>query len=188
MAKQILKSTNVRKTMNTILLGLALGLLIGAVVGWRCGGKFSGLACGSGFGALIGLFAGAIGALIIGSFVPKHDVVYGPATLVAMRTADGVSGSFVWGSGSINSRVTYNFLYRNKDGSLTPGQVVADSDVHIIEDASLQGVGYWSSTYSEADGSRPIANWGIAIHDSDVLTRQEFRVPVGTVVQSFSVK
>ena len=174
--------------MNSILLGLGLGLLIGAVIGLRCEKKLSALALGGGFGAIIGAVVGVIGGLIVSAFGPKHEVVYGPATLVAMRTADGVSGSFVWGSGSINSRVTYNFLYRNKDGSLTPGQVIADSSVHIIEDASLQGVGCWSSTYTEADTTKAIANWGLGIHDEDQVIRQEFRVPVGTVVQSFSVK
>lgn len=132
---------------------------------------------------------GLIAGLVIGGcFVPKHDVVYGPGTLVAMRSSDGVTGTFIWGSGSISSQTTYNFLQKMDDGSMVPGSVPADRLVHLIEDPDLKNVGYWRTTKREADPASPFYQWSIGAHDGDRVIRQEFRVPVGTVVQQFSIK
>ena len=120
--------------------------------------------------------------------LPMKDVVYGPRSLMAMRGSDGVSGIFVWGSGSIESGANYNFQLRMEDGSMVPGSVPADGLVHLFEDQELKNTGFWSTTIREADKDSPLYPWALATRDRRQTVRQEFRVPVGTVVQQFNIK
>jgi len=143
------------------------------------------------WGAAAGAFVGFLfAATIMRSYVPRVEVVSSADVLVAMRNGQGLSGTFIWGSGQLGSQVTYNFYRRNEDGSLTPGQVGADSLVRIIEDKNLKDVGYWRTTFSQFVLSSPQASWAIDLvgrPDSSIIVKQEFRVPAGTVVQSFGV-
>ena len=142
------------------------------------------LAC---FGGLIGAALAVPCALHIGSWVPMKDVTVAPARLATMRSADGVNGAFVWGSGSAGQQLVYHFYIRNSDGSLTPGKVVADSNVCIIEDATLGREGFWTTTWRIVDSSSALSRWALSADLRNSVVRQEFRVPVGTVVQSFKV-
>lgn len=172
--------------MYTLLLLGAVGLILGVIVGASIteGSKIG----GGIIGCVIGLFVGFIGAAIAGSFVPQKDVVYGPANLVAMRSSDGVSGTFIWGSGTIRQGTSYNFMMKLDDGSMTPGSVPADNLVRIIEDESLKNTGTWSTTIREADTTWPYYKWTLFSRDRNKYVKQEFRVPVGTVVQTFKVE
>ena len=172
--------------MYTLLLLGAIGLVIGIIIASRIDGgeKFWGAVIGTVIGGVVGLFA----AGIAGSFVPRVDVVYGPANLVAMRSSDGVSGTFIWGSGTIRQGTSYNFMMKLSDGSMTPGSVPANSLVRIIEDESLKGTGTWTTTIREADTKSPFYKWTLFTSDGNETVRQEFRVPVGTVVQTFKVE
>ncbi len=175
--------------MNTILLCAALGLVIGIIIA-SCGKRETGKYI---FGAIIGPIVGAVVGLIvalavIAFMVPMKDVVYGPGKLVAMRSTDGISGTFIWGSGSIGSRTSYNFLQLVEDGSMVPGSVPADGLVHLIEDAELKNTGFWRTTIREADKTSPLYPWAIGANDRSRTVRQEFRVPVGTVVQQFNIQ
>ncbi len=76
-------------------------------------------------------------------------------------------------------------MQKLSDGSMTPGSVPADSLVRIIEDESLKGTGTWTTTVDEADKKSPLYNWTLFSSDSNKYVRQTFRVPVGTVVQTF---
>ncbi len=105
-----------------------------------------------------------------------------------MRTTDGATGTFVWGTGGISGETSYNFMIVQPDGSITPRSVPADSRVAIIEDESLHGVGYWRTTQRELDPNSPLYNWGTGHRFRENVVRQEFRVPVGTVVQTFKVQ
>ncbi len=172
--------------MYTFFLLSAIGLVIGIIIASRMeGGVKLG---GAGAGAIIGAVVGFILAAIGGAFVPRIEVVYGPANLVAMRSSDGVSGTFIWGSGTIRQGTSYNFMQKLSDGSMTPGSVPANSLVRIIEDESLKGTGTWTTTADEADKKSPLYNWTLFSSDSDKYVRQTFRVPVGTVVQTFKVE
>jgi hypothetical protein len=174
--------------MNSILLGVAVGLLLGVIIaafGERSWGKFL---AGGIVGPCAGAFVGFICAIVIGAFVPMKDTVYGPGTLVSMRSSDGLSGTFIWGSGSVNSTVTYNFMQRMDDGSLSPRSVYANDLVRLIEDPELKDVGYWRTTIRECDPNSALYNWGIFLKERERYVRQEFRVPVGTVVQQFKVR
>jgi len=174
--------------MYTFLALAFIGLVCGAILARRKALKPARVYHAGFIGLVIGAVIGNISAMVVGAYMPRHQVIYGPATLVAMHSVDGVSGTFVYGSGSMSSQLSYHFIRRNSDGSLTPGHVPADSMVHIVEDANLKGVGYWTSTFDEADKTSPLAAWALGAREYDVLIRQEFRVPAGTVVQDFVVK
>lgn len=182
--------------MYTIYLCAFIGLIAGLVYAHRdnlsyppkyrsIGPYFAGAIVGPVIGAIVG----AVVALIfVASFVPMRTVTYGPVKLAAMRSADGMNGAFVWGTGSVSNQVSYNFYIRNDDGSLTPGQVPANSVVRIVEEESLKDEGYWTITRTEKDRSSPFAPWSVGLNDSTRILKQEFRVPAGTVVQSFKVQ
>ncbi len=170
--------------MYSIYLFAAIGLVVGFFIGDPGVWKLIGLGVGCVFGGVVGLIVG----LAVSACTPRTSVVYGPATMVSMRTSDGVTGTFVWGTGGFRGETSYNFMIKQQDGSITPRSVPANSLVAIIEDESLKDVGYWSSTYRELDPKSALYNWGIGHSDYKDLVRQEFRVPVGTVVQTFKVQ
>ncbi len=175
--------------MNTILLLGALGLAIGIICACIGERRLSKFLLGTIIGTAIGGFVGFVVALaVIGEMVPMREVVYGPGTLVAMRSSDGISGTFVWGSGSVNNSISYHFLQKLNDGSMKPGSVYADDIVRLIEDPELKNIGYWRTTKIEADPTSSLYNWGLGTGLRTRVIRQEFRVPVGTVVQQFSIK
>jgi hypothetical protein len=171
--------------MYTLAILAGIGCCLALYLSRRCSLDERAFAC------FIGSFIGAILSILVGGIIavntPTRDVVLGPATLVSMRTSDGVTGAFIFGSGSIESSSKYNFMMKMDDGSLAPGWVFSDSTVRIIEDKSLEGVGYWRTTVREVDTESALYNWGL-LHRSRVTIRQEFRVPVGTVVQGFKVQ
>ena len=181
--------------MYSLYLFTVLGVLIGFIIGDRAphrqrndrfgktGHRISGVFYGLLFGGLVG-FLVAIG---MPQFVPYHNVASRNIPLSALHSSDGFSGAFVWGSGTIASQQYYNFIYRNDDGSLSPGQLPADSAVHIMEDPSLHEQGYWHTITNEPDRSSPLAAWALFNREPDTVIEQDFRVPAGTVVQSFRI-
>ncbi len=126
----------------------------------------------------------AITGLAVNSNLPQKTVVGGPYTLVSIRSADGLSGKFIYGTGSISGSVFYNVYVRNEDGSVTPYQVPADSSVRIVEESSLHDSGTWMQAVTSYDYSSPLGRWVIG---QDYKTIR-YKVPVGTVVHDFSVK
>jgi hypothetical protein len=173
--------------MYTMILCAALAAIIVVLIAAR--------KCGIGMAiyyaamaSMLGLVIGLIASMIIeATLVPMVDNVYGPARLVAVRSSEGVSGAFIWGSGSISSDTYYNFYMAEPDGSFAPEQVPASSVVRIIEDASLKDEGFWTTTIREPDTKSPFYRWGFVNDPRTETLRQEFRVPKGTVVQSFNI-
>lgn len=174
--------------MNTIytiaIVGFLIGLICAKVSKGNAGTYTFGMVLGTVLGGVVGLIVG----LFVGGLLPMRDVVYGPLPLVSMRSSDGINGSFIWGTGSVNSQLTYHFLQRKEDGSMSPRSVRATEAVHLIEDAELSNTGFWSTTMSEPDKSHWLFNWSLATRDRIRVVRQEFRVPVGTVVQQFNIR
>jgi hypothetical protein len=170
-----------------IFIGATLGLIT-AIMGADDDGpaKLLVYVIGTAIGAIPGTFVGGVIGLIVLNFVPQHQVVYGPTTLVSMRSSDGVSGTFLLGSGGINSQMEYNYYVRNDDGTFTPYHQPANGLVRITEDKTLKDVGYWTTIMKEYDQSASISAWALGLNDRTIL-HQDFRVPVGTVVQSFNV-
>lgn len=144
-------------------------------------------------GAIIGFFLGGfVGWLTAVFFVAndlpmREEVVYGPIKLAAMHSSDGLSGSFVWGSGSFNNRTYYNFLKIMEDGSMVPDSVPATGRVHLIEDQSLKDSGFYTIKMRVVDRTSPLFNWALQTSFRADSERYEFRVPVGTIVQKFTI-
>lgn len=176
--------------MYSIQLLAALGAIVGLLIALRGEGKKLGTAAfGLGIGTVIGCVVGLLLALaVIAPLTPRVETVYGPAKLVSMRSADGISGTFIWGSGSIGNSVSYNFMTVANDGSMVPNSVSASTLVHITEDANLKNTGTWTTTMLESDRNSPLFKWGIGHRDYTRTLRHDFRVPVGTVVQQFNIK
>jgi hypothetical protein len=167
-----------------VLAGLVIGI-IRASLGYRSvenyfGGAFDGFAGG----AIVGI----IGTLVLSEMMPMHDVVYAPRTLVSMGSSDGISGTFLWGTGSIGNSETYKFLERMEDGSMVPGSVLVDSRVHLFEDSELKNSGSLIITVNEPDKSSLLYRWDLGGGFKTVV-RLEFHVPAGTVAYpQFSIK
>lgn len=140
-------------------------------------------------GLVLGSIAGYVTAFLLSAFVPMKEVTYPRAILAAMRSDVNHSRTFLLGTGSESGHVVYRFFIRNQDGSLTPYEIQASPHVRIIEDATLTNQGHWSTTMKEVDKSAAIAAWAIRTSVTDpVVVKEEFRVPQGTVVQSFTVR
>ncbi len=167
--------------MYPLILCIAILAAFGFVRAPRGWAKLEGIV----FGGIIGAAVGLLDGLVFSALTPRHDVVYEPETMVSMRTTDGVGGTFVWGTGSIGGETFYNFMIKQKDGSITPRSVKANSLVAIIEDESLKNSGFWRTTFNESDKTSALYNWGFYGKE---IVRQEFRVPVDTVIQSFKVQ
>lgn len=177
--------------MYTVALGSLIGAIIGSIL---LGTVFAGINYSvvsyAIWGAIIGAgVCAAVGLLVaiylISYLVPMKNVVSKPIKLVAMRSSKGTSGTFIWGSGAMSNSNIYNFMQLVEDGSMVPGRLPANHLVHLIEDANLKNTGFWSTTTLEADETSPFYRW--ALVDSETV-REEFRVPVGTVMQQFHIE
>ncbi len=168
--------------MYTILLCVFLGLLISGYLTRENDTltKFLGVVCGWVAGVIIGAFAAA---MITAFLLPKYESPDPQIELVSLRSANGVNGSFIFGSGGINSETKYSFLMKNADGSMTPGEIHANHRVRIFEENELAYRGYWVKVYKVNDQSSALTSWAF---NSKRFVRHEFHVPVGSVRHGFS--
>lgn len=165
--------------------GLVLGFVIAIRSGWV--GRYF-LASAAGF-TLAGAFVGTMFATtLFQAFVPMRETAQSPRLLAAMRSADGVGGSFILGSGIFRSQVSYHFLRKLENGSMVPVTVHASDMVYLTEDPELKNAGYWIETIRECDPNSWQYNWAFAHHERARTIKHEFRVPVGSVVQQFNIK
>lgn len=169
--------------MYTLMLCPAVGLFF-AIIFASCGTRNTDRYVVSALCGLVGGFlcSFAIGGIVLPFMLPMKDVVYGPRSLVPMRSSDGVSGIFVWGSGSIESGAKYNFQLRMEDGSMALRSLPVNDIVRFIEDPALQDTGSWSTTVSEVDKTSPLYVWAIDNGSRNRIVRQEFRVDRKSVV------
>lgn len=175
--------------MYTIMLCAVIGLVIAVITAKRGEHEKSDYIITTTFCSVGGGVIGTFIAGIVGFYlVPMKNEVFGPYELAALRSSDGASGTFIWGSGSIGNQLIYNFMMRLEDGSMVPGSVPADGPVFLIEDPGLTDTGFWRTTFVVADETSPLHNWAIATRELTYILREEFRVPVGTVVQQFNIK
>lgn len=176
--------------MYTIITCTILGLTL-AVTLWRKG-KLSAARLEPGLAiSLIGLLCFEVGlaiAILLSLALPEKEVVTGPQPIVSMKRADGSTGTFIMGSGSIKSGRTLHYMLLSANGSVVPHSVPANQLVHITEDGSLKNSGTVTVTRIEWDRDSFLNNWSIFNDTQDRTVRIDFRVPVGTVVQRFSVR
>jgi len=142
------------------------------------------------FSAAFGVIGGIIGlftALALAHFVPVKTARIGAFALVSMRTANSLSGTFIWGTGSIKSATIYRVYVKNVDGSDSPYSLPADPTAAIFEDANLHDRGEWTVTQTGYDSSAPLAKWAINGANEPQIANQ-FHVPKGTVLNEFSAQ
>lgn len=146
----------------------------------------------AGVGALGGLMIGTLISISVDLHIPMIKDKTLPTSIVAMRTKDGLSGSFVYGCGSLQGASKYTFLVKNSDGGIHPDFVWANDNVTIIEDPKLKDRGEFITLYQYPDRSHPLFYFS---HCSTKTTEERlettgyiFRVPVGSVVHQFSVE
>ena len=169
--------------MYTLMLCPAIGLVF-AIIFASSGSRSRDRYIVSALGGLVFGFICSIliGGIVLPSMLPMKNVVYGPRSLVPMRSSDGVSGIFVWGTGS-RSAANYSFQLRMEDGSMALRSLPVNDTVRFIQDPALRDTGFWSTTVSEVDQTSALYAWAIDDGSRNRVVRQEFRVPVGTVVQ-----
>jgi hypothetical protein len=141
------------------------------------------------FSGTFGLVAGFVFTVVLSAIfrVPNHDVVSNPATLVSLRSQGTQTGTFIFGTSSLNDKIEYHIMIKNGE-TLIPYSVPSDENVVFVEDPALTNVGYWRTTKRMVNTKHWFYNWTI-FHSTDfVIVRQEFRVPVGTISQKFDVK
>jgi hypothetical protein len=175
--------------MYTLYILTAIGALVGLRFYFRGTRRTVGefLYCTL-FSASCGLVAGFLLAMFFNKAVPTQDLIGERITLVSMRNESGISGSFIFGSGSVNSGINYHFLKKQDDNSMVPDSVQASDLVHFIEDATLANVGYWQTTFRQSDSSHWLYKWTLFHKENNRIIRQEFRVPVGSVIQQFKIQ
>lgn len=142
-------------------------------------------------GAFKGLVGGCIVAMIFTLLLPSEAVQDRPIELVSMRTQESLSGTFLFGSGQIGSKVTYRFMKRSADGFMTVDTVTGDanSSIRIKEEATLKNTGNLVITRSRKVATSWFARYftfgqGAGTYELS----KDFHVPVGTVVQEFKVQ
>lgn len=169
--------------MHSILAGL---LLVPAVVTvcWFSSRDGDGADLGLGLflGAIVGAILGAIVGGYIGTKLPTSAQT-DTYPLAAMRQYDGVSGVFVWGSGSVSTGQSYAVMTVQSDGSFKPWSTPAGADITIREMPELHNEGRMIIRYTKTDESSALASWGL--YTKSYGYTYEFDVPAGSVVHQF---
>ncbi len=135
---------------------------------------------------LLSGLGGLIFSMLVGLAAPTIEVKEPPVNLVALRSADGLTGTFVLGTGGINRTASYYFMVRHADGSMSPNEVDANNRVFFTEDSSLKDTGIWTRTVSQTDTSG-ICRLAFCSPSGVKVVRNDFRLPPGSVVKRFSV-
>ena len=133
------------------------------------------------------IVCGMLLAFVVEISMPHKRIEIGPDVIVGMRSGDNLSGNFIFGSGGIRGGMTYHFYVRNDDNTVSPRQLPASTLVKIDQDASLQGIGYWTTIKLGKDTSHWLYNWASDEFPDEVI-EQRLRVPAGTVALSFNSK
>lgn len=178
--------------MFTMIIFAAIGFIVGVfeVKRARTNGKNS-LLADSVFGPLLCSATGAMVGMLIAlsclrPFLPQYEIVSRNEVLVSMSTVEGTSGTFVLGTGGINSTTIYRFYVLNGDGSASPEHVSSSQNVRIYEDAASNARGKWTTYSLTRDRSSWLAYFAL-FNGNDVISRHEFHVPEGTVLNDFRV-
>lgn len=124
---------------------------------------------------------------ILHLFVPTK-LISKEYKLSAMRTSSGTYGSFAMGTGTTDSFTKFSLYVVNDDGSASPLDIAADERVKIFEDSSLKDTGYLTHTVKKYDYSTPIANWVWQRPNWEKLVTDQLRVPVGTLLHTFTAQ
>jgi hypothetical protein len=133
-------------------------------------------------GGVIGVLMGGVIASCLGSVYQTAESPLPKEELISMRSSEGLTGSFVFGTGSIQDTSSFKFYVKNANGSFSKKSLAADDKVQIFEDQP-EGVGYRQTFVSVCENVR-YPHWVVCEQHT---IRHELHVPKGSVVQSFTV-
>jgi hypothetical protein len=138
------------------------------------------------FFCLVGAASGFFIAFLITSGLPERPVISNPVALAPLGS-EGLTQDFIFNSGSIVDGFTYHFIEITKDGTIKPVQV-SGTNIRIIEDPTLKGVGYWTTISKVAykpEGFN-FFTFGTSVRNTTVML-EELRVPVGSLAQQYEI-
>ncbi|MFA5323207.1 MAG: hypothetical protein WC373_11095 [Smithella sp.] len=114
---------------------------------------------------------------------PQYSQRYTEDTpIYSLRTNELVDGSFVLGSGSINSETYYIYYTQEADGAYSINQLKA-SECKIYLDRDTCGV--LTKVWKKCDDENLVTHWGWS---ETIFNRYEFHLPYGSLIQDYSVK
>jgi hypothetical protein len=161
----------------------ALGLLVGGATYLRT--RSPGAIIG---GGLVGLVAGFVMSALLCGFTPYRWTETGTWKLRSMNTIDGVSGTFVWGTGSLRSETAYRVLIVNDNGSVSPLTIAATvNNTEIFEQDTLTNEGEVTIYRYMRDRSWWGNGWALEKSDTDWYS-YKITVPKGSVRNEFTVQ
>lgn len=136
------------------------------------------------FGAFVGFFVTFFLMFFVGWIlidIVGTDEKLETIQLASMNSTSGVSGAFVFGSGSIDGQTHYEFLMVGNDGALIPGSVERNNTVRIYEqDRTDAQLVTWRRRLPVQYRRYVLAPGG--------PNRYDFHVPKGSVQYGFQVK
>lgn len=117
--------------------------------------------------------------VLVSATLPYNHEETGTVNLRALGSDSGASGSFFLGSGYVGGERVLSYIKENRNGSFTTGQVKGkNAEIWELEDEQPQMVTH--TQYSD--------RWWLIPERVKTGTWWEFRVPEGSVSESFEVK
>lgn len=136
-------------------------------------------------GTLVGTIIGLVVCILVGQAFPAKLAVYQETELVALRTADSVSGHFFLGTGNIGNQGLYVYWVETENGGFQQRRLKDEGSVLVFEDVDLN------------DTERPklvTLHRKFVNHRLDLwllpggMERFEFHIPPGSLVRSYQLE
>ena len=135
------------------------------------------------FVTVIALIVGCIFAAVIGLYMPKHWEET-TTNLASLKDVSGVEGSFILGSGYIESTQYYMWYEKTKDGYI-PQKVKVNTNVIISEDSTLIDTGTLIIKTRKMN-NQSLSHW--LIFDVSTWPNQyKFIIPIGSIKKNFKL-
>lgn len=136
--------------------------------------------------SIVGILCGAVCALGISLLVmfnaDTHRIHHSHWTLYAMHGSSSVSGTFLFGSGSVNGQQSYTYYYIDKDstGTFYVPCTISGDNVSIYEEDRSDGE-------LEVTVEVFVNPELYLISESSSTLYYAFHIPKGSIVQQFSL-
>jgi hypothetical protein len=141
-------------------------------------------------GLMVGVFAAFFASVIVlgastflsGALLPSEYKLESTVELANLRSADGFAGRFIFGSGNVQTSLTYIYYTKDANGGMRPNQLAAESDSVVIFEQSDRTTGELR-VYRRT----LLPPWNLISFTVKDL-HYEFYVPEGSVVLDYSVR
>lgn len=127
--------------------------------------------------------AGCLLAVIIGLYMPKHWEET-TTSLASLKDASGIEGSFILGTGYIES-TQYYIWYEKTDEGYIPQKVEVSTNVLISEDSTLVNTGTLKVSARKMN-NHSLSHW-LVFDVSTWHDKYKFTIPVGSIKKDFKL-